>query len=77
MILSAIKETTEWIDDNSSHVSIEDLEGKLAGGLQFIYLLRLLLMLMGIKILLQMYYIAISMPHPWKDIMALSFPRCT
>lgn len=32
-ILSAVKETTDWIDDNGSSASVEDLEEKLAGAL--------------------------------------------
>ncbi len=30
-ILDAVKETTEWIDENGSSASVEDLEEKLAG----------------------------------------------
>jgi heat shock protein 5 len=30
-ILDAVKEATEWIDDNGSSASVEDLEEKLAG----------------------------------------------
>jgi len=30
-ILATVKETTEWIDENGSNASVEDLEEKLAG----------------------------------------------
>lgn len=35
IILNAVKETTDWIDDNGSSASVEDLEEKLAGEFPF------------------------------------------
>ena len=35
-LLSTIKETTDWIDDNGSSASVEDLEEKLAGSFLFL-----------------------------------------
>ena len=36
-LLAAIKETTEWIDENGSKASLEDLEEKLAGLFVFFF----------------------------------------
>ena len=36
-ILATIKGTTEWIDENGSSTSVEDLEEKLAGLFYFIF----------------------------------------
>ena len=36
-LLVAIKETTEWIDENGSKASLEDLEEKLAGLFLFFF----------------------------------------
>ena len=36
-LLSTIKETTEWIDENGSSASVEDLEEKLSGLFYFIF----------------------------------------
>jgi hypothetical protein len=41
-ILAAVKDTTDWIDENGATAGVEDLEEKLAGALSFPFLLPFL-----------------------------------